>query len=95
MIDLYANGDESRVIISLDTYGGGSERYFYMAGLGAYEQRSITFADVIDTSPTYSTYRLQGSLTAGSNIQISGDTISATVPATNNISSNDWSGLWQ
>lgn len=38
---------------------------------------------------------VQKKLTAGTNISISGNTISATVPATNNISSNDWSALWQ
>ena len=38
---------------------------------------------------------LQEKLTAGSNITITNGTISATVPATNNISSNDWSTLWQ
>lgn len=41
------------------------------------------------------TTELQEKLTAGSNITITNGTISATVPATNNISSNDWSGLWQ
>lgn len=38
---------------------------------------------------------LQEKLTAGSNITITNGTISATVPAANNINTTDWNALWQ
>ena len=56
-----------------------------------------------DTVPTsnqlYQVYQIadgkQNALTAGSNITIENDTISAIVPTADNINSTDWNALWQ
>ena len=68
-----------------------------LEGTHANEKASLTYAELKKQTKFVvdKVTELQEKLTAGSNITITNGTISATVPAANNISSNDWSTLWQ